>query len=71
MNRIEDDRYTTVAIALHWLIAVLVLANIALGVGHEWVPRETARPMMWWHKSSGMLILFLTILRILWRVFHR
>ena len=67
----RDDRYTSVAIALHWAIAALVLANIFLGIVHEDQPRDVARQMMFWHKSFGITVLLLTVVRILWRIGHK
>lgn len=64
------DHYTTVAIWLHWLIAALILANIALGFGHDLVERTTSRQMMWWHQSFGLTVLILTLVRIGWRIGH-
>lgn len=68
-------RYAPIAIGLHWLIALLILANIPLG---------------WWmmdlreageggsgaaiflsyqiHKSIGIVVLVLSVLRLAWRV---
>jgi cytochrome b561 len=68
---VRDDRYTNVAIALHWLIAALVLINIYLGLAHESVDRATMREMMWWHKSIGLSVLLLTLVRLAWRLTHR
>ena len=31
----RDERYHSVAITLHWLIAALVVTNVILGFGHE------------------------------------
>lgn len=66
-----DPRYTKVAIWLHWLIGVAVIANIGLAMLTEDLPRETHRAAMGLHKSIGMAILALTVLRILWRLTHK
>jgi len=66
------DRYGGVAIALHWLIAVLILAQIALGWFLEEIPRGT--PMRGFyvnlHKSTGLTIALLIVLRLGWRLAH-
>lgn len=67
------DRYTNVAIALHWAIALLLVGQVAGGFIMGNLPKGdplkfTAFQM---HKSFGMLILALTILRLLWRLGHR
>jgi cytochrome b561 len=67
---VTDERYNDVAITLHWLIAVLVLINVALGFGHELVDRSTMMQMMFWHKSIGISVLLLTLVRLTWRCTH-
>lgn len=64
-------RYTKVAIWLHWLIGVAVIANIGLAMLTEGLPRETHRAAMGVHKALGIAILALTVLRILWRLAHK
>ena len=62
-------RYTIVARTLHWIIAILILFNLWLGFAHEALPESwKVMPM---HKSVGLTVLALTLLRILWRVTHR
>jgi cytochrome b561 len=64
-------RYTKVAIWLHWLIGIAVIANIGLAMLTEGLPRDAHRAAMGVHKALGMAILALTLLRILWRLTHR
>jgi cytochrome b561 len=60
-------RYTNVAILLHWAIALLILFNLATGFFHEAIPKG-----IWaFHVSSGITILALTVIRIVWRLTHR
>lgn len=66
-----DPRYTKVAIWLHWLIGLAVIANIGLAMLTEGLPRETHRAAMGVHKALGITILALTLLRLLWRLGHR
>ena len=63
------DRYTFVARALHWIIAILILFNLWLGFAHDALPKGWQ--VMPVHKSVGLTILARTILRILWRLTHR
>ncbi len=65
----RGDRYSRGAIAFHWTIAALVLANLAIGLLHESLPR--AWQVMWWHKSIGVTVLILTVGRFGWRLAHR
>lgn len=70
-SRVTDERYNNVAITLHWLIAGLVVTNVVLGFGHELVDRATMQTMMFWHKSIGITVLLLTLVRLAWRLTHR
>ncbi len=64
------DKYTRPAIVLHWLIAVLIAVNVALGLFAESLPDERIRAAINAHKSIGLTVLGLVVLRILWRVTH-
>ncbi|MCE8041699.1 cytochrome b [Billgrantia desiderata SP1] len=61
-----------VSIALHWLSALTIVGLFVLGwwmtgLGY-FDPWYNLAP--WWHRSLGMLLLFATLLRILWRLFQ-
>jgi cytochrome b561 len=62
-------RYGTVAMTLHWLIAVAVIANIAVGLIMSDLPRgdPTKFQLIAWHKSIGLTVLTLSVLRLVWR----
>lgn len=60
-------RYSTVAIVLHWAIAVLILYNLASGLLRPVLPRG----FFVLHVSSGITILLLSIVRVGWRLTHR
>ena len=66
-------RYTRTAIVLHWSIAALVLAQIALGAYMQTIAKVTVGPRVDaynLHKSLGMTILALMLARIAWRLAH-
>jgi cytochrome b561 len=63
-------RYTRTAVVLHWLIAVLILCNVVLALSVDHLPDDWSRPIIDAHKSTGITILGLVLLRILWRVAH-
>lgn len=65
------QRYTRVAIVLHWIIAALIVANVVLAWTWPNLADEQVRPAIDLHKSIGITILGLALLRILWRVGHR
>ena len=70
MVRLErGERYSSVAILFHWTIAFLVIVNLIVGIGHEWVP--AMRAWMPGHKAIGITVLVLTLARISWRLVHR
>jgi cytochrome b561 len=60
--------YGSVALALHWLVAILLIVSVVLG----WIMPDrpaagaTSR-LVWFHTSIGLAILGLIILRLLWR----
>jgi cytochrome b561 len=64
-------RYTRTAAALHWLLALLLLVNVALGLSVERLPDAWVRPVIDTHKSIGITALGLVLLRVLWRASHR
>ena len=63
-------RYGSVAMSLHWLIAALVLVNLCIGLYMADLPRsDTNRFMLFQlHKSFGLTVLTLSILRLCWRL---
>jgi cytochrome b561/polyisoprenoid-binding protein YceI len=63
-------RYSTGAILLHWLIAAAFLFEIALGWRTEDVPETQSFALFQLHKSVGITILLLTLLRIGWRLIN-
>jgi len=73
MHQSMRDRYTTTAIALHWLIALLLLGQFAFGLMLGDIPRGTPERAVYvnLHKSSGIVIGLLIVLRIAWRLAHR
>ncbi len=65
-----ETRYTRVAIALHWTIAVLIAANLMLVWFVDKWPASWTRPVIDTHKSIGIMVLGLVLLRLLWRAGH-
>jgi len=65
-------RYGSVAMIFHWLIALLVIGNICVGLYMGDLPRSD--PMKFTifqiHKSIGLTVLVLSILRVLWRLIN-
>src|SRR5437899_13002719 len=69
MLRNASDSWGAPAKLFHWVTAALILAQIALGVmAASWRVSPTKIELFFWHKSTGMLILALVALRLLWRL---
>jgi len=64
--------YGIIAQAFHWLVAALVLVQLGLGVYAASLPVGLAR-LQWLsrHKSLGLAILAVVLLRIAWRATNR
>jgi cytochrome b561 len=60
--------YSSVAIALHWLIALAMLTNIGLAWYFGTLPRAAQVAPVQLHKSIGITVLLLTLIRIGWRL---
>ena len=68
-----SERYTRTAITLHWVIAALVIFQFAWGWWMQGIPKQPIGPRVDafnLHKSIGMMIFALMIVRILWRAGH-
>ena len=63
------QRYNTVARALHWVIALLVVGNLIGGFVHE--AFEHVVRIIPVHKAVGLTILALSLLRLAWRIAAR
>jgi len=69
----SSERYTNVAITLHWVIAIAIVGMILggwyMGDLPDGAPGQYFLYQM--HKSIGITILLLTVARIIWRVMNR
>ena len=67
----QPSRYSKVAITLHWMIAALIIGLIVFGMlmTKDWMPQRFA--IYQWHKSFGILVLVLSVLRLIWRFTHK
>ena len=66
-----SERYTRTAIALHWAIALLITVNVVLALAADALPETWVRTVIDTHKSIGITVLGLGLLRLLWRFTHR
>ena len=70
----DDTRYGRVASTLHWLIGVALIAQITFGfLLDDIAPRNTPSraAVINLHKSFGIVLGVLIVLRLLWRLRHR
>jgi len=70
----QIQTYTRTAIVLHWLIAACVFCQITLGLWMISIPKSPPGARAWWfnvHKSIGITLGALILVRLLWRLAHR
>lgn len=67
-----SDSYDPVAKAFHWAIVALVIAQFAIAWTMPDISRNT-RPidLVAWHLSVGAAILFIALVRLVWRLMHQ
>ncbi|AUT63646.1 cytochrome b [Paraburkholderia terrae] len=65
-------RYSRTAIALHWLIALLMICGFYLGWIMTDIPGFTPTKLKYvsWHKWIGVTVFALAVLRVVWRATH-
>jgi cytochrome b561 len=65
-------RYGTVAMTLHWLIAIAIIFMIGFGYYLSTLPitDPSLYRLVQLHKSIGLTILMLSVLRIIWRLIN-
>jgi cytochrome b561 len=68
----DRPRYTGVAIALHWLLALMIFGSLGVGLYMTGLSMSPTRLKLYnWHKWAGVTILVLSALRLLWRLAHQ
>ena len=73
MPKTTVSRYNNFAISLHWLMAFLIIGMLIVGKYlHHLDQTDPLRfTLTQWHKTFGILILLLAVVRLLWRLTHR
>ncbi len=68
----DGGAYGKPAIALHWIIALLIFAGFGLGLYMTSISglTPTKLKLYSYHKWIGVTVLFLAVLRVLWRLTH-
>jgi len=68
MTSTIQQRYNVGAIALHWIIALMVLTNIGLAWWFNTLHGLAKIEPVQLHKSIGITVLVLTVIRLGWRL---
>jgi len=69
---VNSQRYTGTAIALHWLMAVLLATTFCVGLYMADLPLSPWKLKVFsWHKWAGVTAFLLAIARLAWRVSHQ
>lgn len=64
-------RYTPTAIALHWIVAVLIVGNLSFGLYMTELDLSPTKLKYYsWHKWAGVTVFLLAAARLLWRLRH-
>ena len=69
----NSGRYTTFAVILHWIVAAVVIGQFALGWLMQEIPKSPPgqrAAVFNVHKSIGLTILALMLVRLAWRFTH-
>ena len=73
MGRSTSQRYGDIAVIFHWAIALLIIGLLI--IGKYMSSLEENDPVRFvltqWHKSFGITVLILSLLRLLWRFTHK
>lgn len=79
MTASTPSRYSSVAIILHWLIAIMLVSMVFVGWWMEDLREalfagqgsiELTQSVYNWHKTAGIVILVLSLGRLGWRLTH-
>jgi cytochrome b561 len=70
--RNSPQRWGVVAQALHWTIAFMVIGLALVGLLMQEMPNSLDKLKVYsWHKSFGLTVLVLVVLRLAWRLLNR
>lgn len=66
----EIQRYNSTAIVIHWLMAIMILVMIALGFYMTGLEKGSAERSWFFglHKSIGLTLAILVIIRLIWKI---
>ena len=72
MTSSKVEKYTGVSIGLHWLLAIALIVQIGLGLWMGDIPKGQPERAYYFnlHKSVGMVLFALVVIRVWWRAGH-
>ena len=71
MSAIASSPYTRTAVAFHWILAILIVANLAFGLYTVNLPLSPQKLKLFsYHKWVGVTVLLLAAARLIWRANH-
>lgn len=63
------EKFSTTTVALHWFIAIAMIAMVVFGLVLEDMPRSDSKSaLVQLHKSIGVVVLALALWRLVWRL---
>lgn len=70
---VNEQKYNTVAIILHWVMVILIITLFALGWYMEDLPKGSQERSWFFalHKSIGLTTALLALFRLIWRCLHK
>jgi cytochrome b561 len=68
----EQEKYSSIAILLHWIMAILLITLFCLGWYMVDLPKGSDERSWFFalHKSIGLTMAFLALIRLTWRTTH-
>jgi len=67
----QEARYSSVAILIHWSVALLIIFSFLLGLTVDNFPKGWTGAVINTHALAGLSVLALTIFRLAWRLSHK
>ncbi len=65
----QSDKLTVTSVALHWLLAVAMIAMLVFGLIIADMPKgDPKSALIWWHKGFGVAVLVFAMWRLVWRL---
>ncbi len=67
----DNQKYHIFARILHWGMAIIIIGLLISGLTKPSWPKDIQPHFYFWHKSFGMLVVFLFIARVLVKIFTK